>query len=545
MTASPPPVAPLRTPTSTLVRAAGWLVWTVAGAALLLMTLWSGAYFWLGSGPGRAQLARVAALPTGVSIGAVRWGPAWDEVAVGDVRVSEPGGRELLRVSSAALDVGLGALIGGDVVVDALEVEVAHVEATADEDGKVELVAALSPPRAASVAGAPRVVGASRAPAINALRVHIAEVWVDVADLRAHVRDVKISGAIPAEGAGPAQIAVATGACHAQWSKGRRSLGFDECRVALSVEGQRLAVSALELRQREEVLSMSGTLAWVGEKLSGHWRGWGHLGAYEANALAPGSFPAGLDFDGLELDVEGGNVVGSLGQIVAARWVAGPFSADHVAFAIERVTAEPGLLVPAMELTVVGLAAARFEGLGWSLEGVWFPRATGDLDRKLIAETAGWSSALTLPNGLVGPVDLRIATQLKLTGGQLEAEVETPQGLVHAVGTLRSSPLTKRTDFVANISFAEVHGALADALLHDLADDQRTALGARPHGSLEVEVEVDREDRFSPWVTELEWALGRLDGKGCETSNGPCIAYEWDGYGWGPPAATMPAEETP
>jgi len=548
MTASAPLCAPLRTPTSLLARWAGWLAWTLAGLALLLLTLWAGVYFWLGSGPGQAQWLAVAPLPAGVSVGAVRWGPLWDEVAVGDVLVHAPGGRELVRVSSAALDVGLGALLGGELVVDALEVEVAHVDASADEDGTIDLVAALTPPRAPSVAGVPTAAAKpAKTPVVKALRVHVGEVWLDLAGLQAHLRDMAIAGDLPAEGGGPPRIAVTTGACHAMWNKGRRSLGFDECRLAASVEGQRIDVSAFELRQHEEVISMTGTVAMAGEKAASHWRGWGRLGAFEANAVAPGSFPGGVDFEGLDLDFQGGHVVGSLGQVVAPRWVAGPFSADHVAFEVTRFTAEPGLLVPEMELTVAGLAAARFEGLGWSLEGVWLPRATGDLDRKLIAETAGWSSAWTLPGGSVGPVDLRIIAQMKLTGGQLEAEIETAHGVVHALGTLKSSPLTRRTDFVANVDFVDVQGPLADALLHDLADEQRKQLGERPRGSLEFEVAVDREDRFSPWVTELEWALGRLDGRGCDTLTGPCVAFEWDGYGWGTPtvAAPAPPEETP
>lgn len=552
MTASAPLAAPLRTTSSPagspLRRVAGWLVWTLVGAALLLMTLWSGAYFWLGSSAGRAQLTGLAAMPAGVSIGAVRWGPAWDEVVVGDIRVSDKG-RELVRIDSASLDIGLGDVIGGDLVVDALEVDVAHLAATADEDGKVDLVAALSPPKEPSVASGPSTAKA-RPPVIivKALRILVGEVWLDLGDLQAHVRNVGITGVIHPDGRAAAQMAVATGPCHGMWNKGRRSLGFDECRIATSVEGQRFEVTGLELRQAgADVIAMTGVVDMTGDKPQSHWQGWGSLGAFEANAVAPGSFPGGLDFDGLDLDVVGGHVKGTLGQVVAEQWAAGPFSADHVSFGVEHFTAEPGLLVPSMELTLAGLSAARLEGLGWGLEGVWFPRATGDLDKKLIAEMVGWSSAWTLPTGAVGPVALRLSAALKLTGGPLEADVESPLGVVHAVGNLKSSPLTKRTDFVANLEFADVQGPLADALLHDLADDQRKALGDRPRGSLELEVEVDRDDKFSPWVTTLEWALGRLDGKGCDAVVGPCVAFEWDGYGWGAPAmnAATPPEETP
>jgi len=515
-------------------RVTGWLLWTLVGAALLLMTLWSGAYFWLGSSAGQAQLTRMASMPAGLSVGAVRWGPTWDEVAVGDVHVAARG-RELLRVDSARVDLGLGDLLAGDIVIDSLEVAVAHVEATADEDGTIDLVAALIPPKQPSVAGQPSVAKAPAKPIIvKALRIDVGEVWVDVGGAQVHVRDVAITGAIHPDGKAAAQMAVATGPCHALWNKGRRYLGFDACRVVTNAEGLHFEVTALELAQHEQqVLALTGVVDLAGDKPHSHWRGWGSLGAFEANALAPGSFPGGIDFDGLDIDIKGGHVLGSLGQVVAPMWAAGPFSADHVAFGVDHFSAEPGLLVPSLQLTVAGLSAARLEGLGWGLEGVWFPRASADLDRKLVAEMAGWSSAWTLPNGLVGPVDLRLSTTLKLTGGPLEADVETAYGTVHAVGNLKSSPLTKRTNFVANLAFSEVQGPLAEALLHDLSDDQKKALGERPRGELELEVEVDREDRFSPWVTTLEWALGRLDGRGCDRVMGPCVAFEWDGYGWG------------
>ena len=77
-----------------------------------------------------------------------------------------------------------------------------------------------------------------------------------------------------------------------------------------------------------------------------------HEGPEIADAALSGSFPAGFDFDGLALTIDAEHVAGSLGIIFAPRWSAGPFSADHVALTIAGVNAEPGLLVPELDVTL-------------------------------------------------------------------------------------------------------------------------------------------------------------------------------------------------
>lgn len=536
---SPAPAVTPKPPRSTWrARALALLL----GLALAALTLWTAVYFWLGSSPGRAQLLSLADLPAGVSVRAVRWGPAPDSLALGALTVSDPTGRELAHVTSASFDLGLSALLGGELVVDRAELALSHLTLATTDDGALDLVAALRPPRPPAVATATRKAPA-RTPTLDAVHIHVAEVWLDLPGLQAHLRDLRLAGALPAAPAGapPAgELDLVASACHATWNKARRQVGFDECRVAASVDGHDLTVRSLTLRQREEVLMAQGHITTTTASTTSRWRAWGRLGRHEADQLLPGSFPLGFDFDGLDLATDGPNLSGSLATLVAPRWSAGPLSADHVALAIARFTAAPGLLVPEMDLAVDHLAAARLEGLDWSFEGLYVPSLTGDLQKRLLAEAAGWSSSWTLPTGTVGPVDLTLAADLKLTGGRLEATVETPVGHVLALGTLKSSPLTKRTSFVADLRFRDVAGPLADALLHDLDDDQRAALGPTPRGTAELDVDVDRADRFSPWQTELEWALGRLDSAHAT----PPTAFDWDGYAWvstsAPPEDTTP-----
>jgi hypothetical protein len=496
------------------------LWWSVAGLALLLLTLWTVAYFALGATPVREGLVAALGLPEAVSVGALRWGPAPDTVAMGDVRVRR-GDQVVLRVATAWADVELGALISGELVVDRVEAVIDGVEVVQDADGAFPLVAALTPK-----AKPPAVAGAAKKDKarleVKALVVDVGAVWIDVADAQAEVRGLRIEGALDRDGG--ARFEARTGPCHASWNKGRRVIGFRECRVASRVDGQRLTVESLSLAQEEIVLEADAELDL--KSLVGQWRAYGDLGPAEAAAIAGPSFPAGFAFDGLALTTDGGTAKGTLGQLMAAHWTSGPLSADHLALGSIAFTAEPGLLVPELAVTVDGIAAARLEGLGWGFEGVWLPRAEGDLEKKLVAATSGSAADWTMPSGHVGPIALSASAELKLTGGVIDVVVLPPEGIVRALGTLKSSPLTKRTSFVANLAFAGVTGPLAEALAHDVDVEQRAALGEPLAGTAEVDVEVDREDRFAPWVATLEWALGRLDGK---------IALSWDGYGWGAP----------
>lgn len=504
--------------------------WVVAGLALTLLTAWAGAYFALGSSPGRAWLGELAAeaLPRSVNVGLVKWGPSPGEVAIGELVVRAPAGRELLAMRSASAAVSLGALLDGEVVVDRLEVELTRVEAAAGEEGRIDLAEALRPPKVATAVGAgpPK---ATKQPEIKALNVVVHELWLDLGGEQVHVRDLGLAGALHANGAGAFEVR--SGPCHAAWNKLRRVVGFTGCRLTMSVEGQRAVVEALSLgREDGEVLAMRGWMDMSGEP-RGSWTATGTLGPDDTGALMPAMFPAGLAFDGLALELVGSRLSGRLGQVFAERWVSGPLSADHASFGVPSFTAEPGLLVPEMTLVVEGLSAARLEGLDWRLEGLWIPGATGKLDRKLVVDANGWGSQWTLPTGEVGPVDIEVTALLKLTGGQLIAQVQSELGVVEALGTLKSSPLTKHTDFIANVAFTGARGPLAAAFMHELDDAQRTALGEPIAGAVELDVEVDRKDRLGPFTTTLEWALGRLDGK---------VSLEWDGYGWGAPPPPDP-----
>lgn len=510
-------------------RLARMLAWTVGGLLLLGLTLWTLAYFALGATPVRAALVEALGLPEGVSVGAVRWGPAPDRVALGDVRV-RAGGQEVMGVSTVWADVELAPLLDGDMVVEAVEVEIDRIDAVRGEDGQIPLVAALTPKKPAAGAGGPKKEKARLE--VKRIAVAVGAIWVDVGEAQVDVRALRMEGALDA--AGGLRFEARTGPCHASWNKGRRVIGFRECRVASSVDGSRLTVGSVSLAQEEVVLEAHGEVDLTTQV--GHWSAFGDLGPAEAAAFLGAGFPGGLAFDGLELMTEGGKMKGALGQVMAPRWASGPVTADHVAIGAVEFAAEPGLLVPELDVVVAGIAAARMEGLGWTVEGLWLGRAEGDLDKKLHAAAVGAAADWILPSGHVGPVELSATAELKLTGGTMTVAVTPRDGVVEALGTLKSSPLTKRTSFVANLGFAGVTGPLAEALAHDVSVEQRAALGEPLAGTGEVDVDVSREDKLAPWVATLEWALGRLEGK---------TVLSWDGYAWGAPSPdeVEPVEE--
>ncbi len=528
MTAAPPAPA-LLTARPSLPRWAGFALWTIAGLALFVLTVWSVAYFGLASSDGRALLLESARLPEGVSVGVVRWGPVWDEVVVGDVRVVDGGARELVHVRSATIDLGLGAFMGGDIVVDRLEVDVAQAQVR-ERDGAVDLVAIVAPPKAPTTAsGTPKPP--AKQPVIDRFIVNIGEVFVDGGGAYTHLRDVVIAGRIIGD---DSSAEVDIGTVHAAWDKWRRHVAFADVNLRAHIEENGVHVGLALGPPEDPSMAIEGRMKGTGDDATSQWRGWGRVDGRTANALV-GGFPLGFDFDGLEVVTAGKRLTGSIGSMVVPYWESGPFSGDHIALGISRFAIEPALLVPKAELDITGLSAAHLSGLDWTFAGLWLPTVEADLDKKLLVTMAGASASWKVPQGEVGAVDLLVAAELKLSGGPIEVQLRTPQGLVEATGTLKSSVLTKRTDFIVDMRFANVRGPLAQGLLHDLEDEQRVALGEGPSGSAEFEIEVDREDRFSPWQTELEWALGRLDSALCGRIM-PCVSFEWDGYGWGAPA---------
>lgn len=503
----------------------------LAGLVLGLATLYVGTYLALATTPGRALLAGVVedqlqranlrATPE-----AVHWGPAPGELWVANVAIELPLANVDVQLIEARVSVP-------DLEPQALSAIVGKVTIRLPEPGEEAVVAANNAgPNGSAGANAKR----QNRLTIPDVRVFVAELDFSGPTVAAHARDLDLRGAIALGEPDEVTLELATGACHVSWMAGRRVSGFDHCRlegVRAKPRGKTLDLGALVLeRDGHDVARVAAhaDMTTKTPKIDVHADL--DLAAWDATVLAGDQLPLGIVVQGVTLELQGDLVRGSIGAMQAPRYHNGPFDAELVALEIPELTGAPGLILPQVQATVTGLVAAHAAAFDWSAENVAAPLLDFDLEKKLIGQLPGvriarWSS----PGGVVDDLEADADLAIGLSGGSISGLVTTPDGVLDAAARLKVSPITKRSSFTCEATFADVRNALAKLVTHDASDAEKTALGEPLAGSLTVAVDVNREDRFSPYVLELEWDATELRGK---------TGLSWDGSSWVPAETQTP-----
>ena len=320
-------------------------VFILAGLLLTVITAWVGAYFWLGSTSGRAALrAAVADMSPVIGVEFVRWGPSPDRLIIGMSSVDDADGAPLAALRMADVDVALWALVGGDLHIERLHIELSHVHANIGPDGRVDLLVRLAPPKKPPSAPA---TDARKKPRPT-LRIDDLQVRIDELVLTSKkvdgvvIRDVDLAAALTFGDTLRLSSRLSLGQIDATWDRARKNIGFDGLTVtSLEVDDQSFQARGLTLTRAGEVIVAAeltsrpgdgtGTSPCVSEPRRDEAQRDvieslarlrpalpracdpaspglyltldAALGPADAAALVPDTFPAGLDILGLELEV--------------------------------------------------------------------------------------------------------------------------------------------------------------------------------------------------------------------------------------------------
>lgn len=509
----------------------------LTGLVLTALTLWTGTYFFLGTGAGQGLLMPL--VPKGVAVERVLWGPLPNSIRAAQIRIE----RRPLRIDARALEATV-ALPSFDITDVVLDIASVTVDTTMP-----------APPVVAGTAAAPK----RPTPVIPRVRAAIGELWFVSDGAQAHVRDARvetaggrIDGAIGGA-VGGLPVALATGPCHVSFSRSRRVLGWDHCAATVTIRegGKDLDIRHLGLTRGDGlVLSASGHVSLAGDKPKAELLADVALSRLEAESVAGKLFPWGFEAQGAVLALDKGIVDGRIAAVHASGLAAGAVRLSDVSFTLPHIAVAPGLLIPAIDVDAHGLYAARAEGLGWALEHLTFGRFQGAIEKKLEGFVeAGNIATWQVGETALGPVGLDVTIVMGLTGGTIAGDLATPSGALGVKSRLKSSPITKRTTFTVELAFAALEAPLMDFLLHDLAADARAKLGHPVAGSAELALDVEREvddDGAVTWVSEVAWDATALRGPGPD-GHTPA-AFEWDGSGWNvadPEAAPDAPDDAP
>lgn len=556
---------------------------SILGLALLVLTLWLGAYFALGSGPGQRALAGLVRGEAGLEPTVVRWGPAPDRLLVGGLDVHsnvEASRRPLAALTLASLDLGLWSLLGPNPTIEHLRVELAFVRANIGPDGRVDLLMVLSPPRRPGAASAPKEKAPPRF-AIERLEVRVGELLVTQGAEGLHLRDLELGGRVSLGERLDASLVLRSGELHMAMDRGRRVWAGTGFELEVSAAGPPNAPSELELDlaltlrhadQRESHLALAlspGRPASValGADLSGA----------DAAVLLPGSdLPHGIQLAGLLLEAPlpaagpngpdagsppeptttattttttapGRKLIGRLGHAFAPVLGLGAAELHDASFGLSAISIDAGRLIPQVDVTFTHLQASRLvlrrvatsgeddadtaEPFGWTLEDLDFAGGRVSFLRRLELHLWPGRARWGLPNATPELVDLAIDADLGLTGGPITAHLAGEFGAIEARGKLRVSPLTGKTGFGAELAFAELHGAFARALLPELPAEHPLNRNDAPRASGTMTLELEN-DEDGPAVAFDEglvtWATG---------------GSRWDGYGWSDEPQPLPDDQ--
>lgn len=544
---------------------------SLLGLALLLVTLWLGAYFALGSGPGQRALAGLVRGEAGLEPTLVRWGPAPDRLLLGGLDVMATGevpDKPLAALTMASLDLGLWSLLGSNPTIEHLRVELAHVHANIGPDGKVDLLMVLSPPRRPGTGAPPREKAPPRL-AIERIDVRIGELLVTHGAEGIHLRDLELGGRLVVGERLDAALGLSSTQIHLAMDRGRRVWAGAGIELEVRAAGAPTSPTSLEVdlaltvRHSDDRTSRLALAMAPGRPARAELDA--DLSGADAAVLLPGSdLPHGIQIAGLRLEATSEKkavspdappgaappktteneaarrLTGQLGHAFAPVLGLGAAELHDASFGLSAIHIDAERLIPQVEVTLSHLQATRLvlrpvatsgdeqpegeadtvKAFGWTLEGLDFAGGRISFLRRLELHLWPGRALWGLPNATPEPISLAIDADLGLTGGPITAHLAGAFGAIEARGKLRVSPLTGKTGFGAELAFAELHGAFARALLPELPAEHPLNQPDAPNASGAMTLELEN-DESGPAVAFDEglvtWAKG---------------GSRWDGYGW-------------
>ena len=508
-----------------------WPVVLITALALLPITTWLGAYFWVNSTPGRALVSDwiLGRAPAGrLVIRDVYWGPLPDELRLGDVSVLDEAGRPLIHATQVTADVVVSRLFEGDVVLDRVQATDYVLALAWDEAGRLNLSRALARPKRAGEATTRK----TRRRLIDLRRVELVrgDVTLEWPRWGLQFSGVSARGAVHLDRAGAVAVHadLQGGKAHALWGDGDRAVHAD----AIDITGFGWAEDGFDVG-RLAVNGVGGSLE-LGSGLGIAVEGDVFLDAALARLVGAGAFAEGGRVYGLDLELEGTTMTGKAERVEIPAFTAGPVTARGVTTALDDFSYVPGLLKPTGALALHDTRVATLTAPGLRAEETSIGRVNALVRAQSSATLDDVAArAIVIEDRVTVAAKGHVEATFGLTSGDIEASVVTDAGRIGATGTIRVSPFSKKVTVALRVAVEQVGGDLAGYLLGWLPADPAASLTPPLEGFAVFRTVLGKErvegKKGKHWVAATSLDEAHLEGGGS--------VVEFDGEAW---AATAP-----
>jgi hypothetical protein len=501
----------------------------LAVLVLVIFSCWLSAYFAMGSSTGRAHLLDLVHRdsPSSLAIGSIHWGPHPGELTLGAIDLSSEN-RRLAHLGSARVELTIPQLfdlIGGrEIALDRVSLALSTLHATVADDGSIDLVKALVPPKPPGTEP-PRMTKRFRIEAFDLRCDHLA---LDTPEGALDLRDLQLDGSFDLALLPRLTLSLRTGTGHVS-TPGRPVLGFDSLTLGdLSLTGTRLSALVRLSRDRQTVISSHVVADLLAKRFEFDLSL--DLRPLEVDGPLRG-LPRGLVLSDAALRWEDGQLSGAIAHLGASALETSFGAVFDFSVSIPRIDFEPGRLLPRVALDISNLSASHLEAWDHVFSHLHLPEGHLAFDKRALGQFGpGLAVDWSFQGTSLGPARIAIDTDIGLTGGNVRARLETSGGLVDATGTVKVSLLRRRTDFDLALSLDAAERSLLIALLPDLASSELPLEGSfRALASLELE----------PGTAELvTWQKATI-----EAADGSSRHWENDTWTTPPAEASSPPKE--
>ncbi len=493
----------------------------LAVSGLVLLATWHCTYFAMASHPGRAYLLDLVHrdAPRGLQIGSIHWGPHPGDLILGAVDITS-GRTQLARINSAEVEMTLSDLLGlagGEALaLNKVRLDVASLHATADDSGVFDIIKLFKPERPPD-----------SKPPKQRKKIHIRSIYlrgdhlaIDTPRGAFDLRDLHVEGTFDLDLLPRLSLSLSTGALHIA-SRGQPVLGFDGLDIDdLTLTGTQLGLSLRLVRDAQPVVSSRISADLLAQRFDFNFSL--DLRPLESDRLSP-SLPTGLVISDAALQWADGRLRGAIGALSATSIETRFGSAFDFSISIPRIGFEPGGLFPRVDLDLNDLTAARLELYDHTFSGLFIPRGRFTFDKRVTAHLGpGQAIDWALRGRPLGKTRIDLVADVGLTGGPIQARLETPSGLVDAVCTLKVSLLRKRADFDIALSLENAEATLLLALLPDIESSHLVS-----KSPFSASAELEFEPSNPPTVSWNEASIRGADG----------MLSRWDTDTWTTPTA--------
>ncbi|MGM0574896.1 MAG: hypothetical protein ACQEXJ_04075 [Myxococcota bacterium] len=508
-------------------RRAVWPLVLVTVLLLLPATAWAGAYFWLRTDAGQAQLREdlVEDLrPGSLDFRAVRWGPAPSELWFVDAVVRDRSGKPAIGARAIGGDLDLGTLLDGRLHLRRTRAVDFEVRLAWDAEGTFSLKDAFrkGPPEEEEDKP-PEPEVPPPLVRFDGVRLDRGLVTLDWPVWGLRFEEVDARGRVHLGGERGLLIeADLEGAlARADVDHRTRTVAFDALRIAgFRWEGEGFDTETLALTGGDGARVVLAGGMRFGDPTRMDVAGDVLLTGPETRDVLGRWLPGGAEVRGLETHLEGEALVVDASRASAPVITAGPFRLEDVSLPVKG-RAAPGGLVPTVSFDTRDATIGRLQAPeGFEARDVSVARLEASMSGNAALRVVdARASGMTLPEGEVGATRADGRLEVGLSGGEVQGAVATDQGTLKAEGSVDVQLMKREARITVVMTLDDFTDTLARSLKTALPDDVASRLEEPIRGQARFRGRAAREEPAED-TGEREWGLsfyldsGHLVGRG-------------------------------